>query len=219
MGLESLTSSFIESYNNLVSLFPEHLKIIPPLFFIAATIALYSLFIFFFYRFLAKRDVLKLHLSEYNIYKHSFLIKAFAVIFYIIEFIIITPIVIFFWFAILAIFLILLAKELEVGTIILVCAALISAIRITAYFKEDLSRDLAKMIPFTLLGVAVLTPGFLDLGTSIARMGDLPLFFNNAIYYLLFISGLEIVLRLFYLPFAIAGSKQEETTEEVKKKE
>jgi len=211
--IETLSSSFLEAYNSLIGSLPEQLKILPPLFFIAVTITFYSLFVWFFYRFLAKRDVIKLNLQEYNVYKKALLIKICAGLFYLIEFVVIAPIVIFFWFAILTIFLILLAKELEVGTIMLICAALISAIRITSYFNENLSKDLAKLVPFTLLGVAILTPGFLSMETSISRMADIPFFFINAIYYLLFIVGLELILRLLYLPFIVLNPEEEKAEE------
>lgn len=207
-------NTLIGSYNELVNVLPQNLKILPPLFFISITIALYSLFIWFFYRLLARKDVLKLNLAKYNRYKHSGLAKFLGIILYIIQFMIISPIAIFFWFAILSVFLIILAKEIEVGTVILICAGLISAIRITAYFHEDLSKDLAKMIPFTLLGVVILTPSFLEIGTSINRILEVPQFFNNALYYLLFIIALEIILRLLYLPFAVVSSKYETDIEE-----
>jgi hypothetical protein len=199
-----ITDSLFGTYESILHMLPENLRIIPPLFLVAIAIAIYSIFIWFFYRFLSRRDVLKLNLAKYNTYKHSGVIKFFRVLFYIIEFIIISPVAIFFWFAILSIFMIVLAKGIEVGTIILICAALISAIRITSYFNEDLSRDLSKMVPFTLLGVTLLTPNFLDIETSIARVAEISLFFNNAIYYLLFIIALETLLRLFYLPFNVA---------------
>ena len=210
MSFLSLTGNLVGSYNDLVGALPDNLKILPPLFFIAITIALYGLFVWFFYRFLSKRDVIKLKLKEYNDRKHPVLIKFFAVLFYIVRFMIVSPIAIFFWFTVLSVFLIILAKEIEVGTVILICASLISAIRITAYFNEDLSRDLAKLFPFTLLAVAVVTPNFINLDTSISRIAQVPLFLNNALYYFLFIVALETILRLAFLPFAVAHSKKGE---------
>lgn len=204
-------------YETILNDLPGNFKILPPLFILGIIIAVYSIFIWFFYRFLARKDVLQLNLAKYNVYKHSGVIKFFRVIFFIVEFIIITPIAIFFWFTILSVFLIVLAKELEVGVVILICASFISAIRITAYFNEDLSKDLAKLVPFTLLGVVILTPGFLELETTIQRITQIPLFMNTAFYYLLFIIGLEIILRLFYLPFQILGSIK--TPEEEMKQE
>jgi hypothetical protein len=208
MVIESLANSSAGLYNNLISILPEHLRIIPPLFLLTISIAIYGVFIWFFYRFLSKRDMLKLNLKKYNVYKHSGLVKIFAVLFYILEFMIIAPIVIFFWFAVLSIFLIILAKELEVETAILIVAAIISAVRITAYFNEDLSRELAKLFPLTLLAVVVLTPGLLDIGTNIDRFSQIILFFNNAIYYFLFIVALEVILRLIYLPSAVVHSEK-----------
>ena len=209
MSFLSITGNLISSYNSLVSALPENLRILPPLFFIAIIITLYGVFVWFFYRFLSKRDVIKLDLKEYNDREHPGLIKFFAVLFYIIRFMIVSPIAIFFWFTVLSVFLIILAKEIEVGTVILICASLISAIRVTAYFNEDLSRDLAKLFPFTLLAVAVVTPNFINLDTSIGRIAQVPLFLNTALYYFLFIVALETLLRLAFLPFEVARSKKE----------
>jgi hypothetical protein len=208
--IDTLVGDIGYAYSRFLDTLPGNFKLIPPLFFIAITIALYSIFIWFFYRFLAKRDVLKINLERYNQYQHAGVLKFFSILFYILKFMIIAPIVIFFWFAILTIFMIVLAKELEVGTVVMICAALISAIRITSYFRRDLSKDLAKMVPFTLLGVAILTPGFIDIGTSISRMSQIPSFFDNAIYYFLFIVALEVILRLFCLMGLLVDSTKSE---------
>jgi hypothetical protein len=204
-----IMEGIINFYDQLVNLMPKNFEFAPSLFLITIIIAGYGLFILFFYRFLSSRDVIKLKLSPYNTAKHAGLKKFIAIVFYLIEFIIITPIAIFFWFAIISIFLIVLTKEIEVGTVIFICAGLISAIRITAYFSEDLSKDLAKMIPFTLLGVVILNHNFIDIITIIERISKIPLFFNNIIYYLIFIVLLEVILRLFYL---ILGNKVEKNS-------
>jgi hypothetical protein len=197
-------------YNQLVAAMPESLKIIPPVFFIAITLTLYSIFIWFFYRFLARRDVLGLNLKKYNSYKHSFVIKGVAILLYIVEFLVLGPIMIFIWFAVLSCFFIVLAKDLDVGTVMLICAALISAIRITAHFNENLSKDLAKMVPFTMIAVILTSKDFWNISEIIGRISQIPQFFNNSLYYLLFIFGLELILRLFLLPVQIAGSVKEE---------
>ncbi|OGJ12676.1 hypothetical protein A3K82_02325 [Candidatus Pacearchaeota archaeon RBG_19FT_COMBO_34_9] len=205
----TLITSIKDSYNELISILPEGLKFAPPLFFISMGIALYGMFIWLFYRFLAEKDVLKLDLKKYNVYKHEGLVKFLRVTIYIFEFMIISPIVIFIWFSIFSIFIIILAKELEIVNVMLICAGMISAIRICAYFKEDLSRDLAKLIPLTLLGVAILTPGFINIGGNISRITQIPEFFNTAVYYLIFIVVLEVILRFLYIPVLWARSKEE----------
>lgn len=198
------------SYEEFVNLMPVELRIMPPLFLISMGIVFYSLFIWFFYRFLARRDLLKLNLSKYDKEEFANEKKFLAILLYILEFIIITPLVIFIWFGILSMFLIIFAKELDVGTIMLICTALISAVRITAYFKEELSKDLAKLIPLTLIAVIISTPNFFNFTTTIDRITQLPLFFNTAFYYLLFIFIWEILLRLLSLFFLAMGINPDE---------
>ncbi len=210
MAIESLTNRSVDFYNNIIQVLPENLRIIPPLLLITLTIAVYSVFVWFLYKTLSKRDMLKLNLAKYNVAKHPTLVKFWAVVLYAAEFMLIAPIAIFFWFAVFSFFIIILAKEVEVGTAILIAAATISVIRITAYINEELSRELAKLFPFTLIAVVVLTPDFLDIGTSISRFSQVVLFFNNAIYYLLFIVLMEIILRLIYLPLAVVDSEDDE---------
>ncbi len=206
MVIEKFAESFLNAYQSLVSIMPEHLRIIPPVFFIAITLTIYSLFVWFFYRLLARRDVIGLNLKKYNKDRDGAIKKFFAVLFYIVEFIFIGPVVIFFWFAVLSIFFIVLARELEVGTVMLICAALISAIRVTSYFNENLSKDLAKMVPFTMIAVVLTTPDFWNISEMISRITQIPSFFNEAIYYLFFILVLESFLRLIFLPLQIAAS-------------
>ncbi|MEM4271492.1 MAG: hypothetical protein QXD13_00130 [Candidatus Pacearchaeota archaeon] len=215
MVIEKLADTFLDIYRTLSDLLPGQLKVLPPLFLLAIVIAAYGIFIWFFYRFLARRDILKLNLAKYNKFKHSFLLKFFAVVFYTIEYLLVAPIAIFLWFSIFALFFVILAKELEVATAILICAALISAVRITAYFSEDLARDLAKMFPFTLLGVIILTPGFFNMETTVSRFSQIPAFFENIAYYLLFIIMLEILMRaIYFVVFILRGMKAKEDEED-----
>ena len=142
-------------------------------------------------------------------------VKAVAILFYTLEFIILIPFVIFFWFTIFSIFLIILVKAQTLGTILLISAAVIGAIRITSYFREDLSRDLAKMIPFTLLSIAIITPGFFDMSGTLSKFSEIPSLFNHIIYYAVFIFVIEIILRMFYLAYAtIKYSKSPEQNQE-----
>jgi len=203
MAIETnLTNTLLDSYNGIASFIPENYRILIPLALIAITITLYSIFIWFFYRFLAKRDIIKIDFRKYDEMKFAGLIKFVMFIFYMIRFVVTAPVIIFLWFSIFSLLFVILAKELTVPVGLVISAGLISAIRITAYISEDLSKDLAKMFPFTLLGIIILSPGFLNFETTLARVTEIPLLFSNLLYYLLFIIILESVLRLIYLPFA-----------------
>jgi len=197
---------FTDAYDAMVLSLPESLRVFPPLILFSILIALYGIFVWVFYRFLAKRDLIKLDLKKYNVFEHSAFIKIFATFFYILEFAIILPFVIVFWFTVLSILLLVLAKDQPTTTILLISAAIIGGVRITAYYKEDLSRDMAKMFPFTLLSVAILSPGFFEVSSTIAKLNALPSLFSEILSFAVFLIALEVVLRLFFLAFSLITS-------------
>jgi hypothetical protein len=102
----------------------------------------------------------------------------------------------FAWFVILTVLLVFLAKDQPIDRILLVSIAVLSAIRITSYYNEDLSRDLAKMLLFALLGVFVIDLSYFSLPGSIGALQQAMTQWESVAYYLIFIIGLEFVLRL-----------------------
>jgi hypothetical protein len=191
---------------------------------LTALIAVYAIFIFYFYRFLAKKNLIELNLNKYNTYQAGAIFKIIAVIFYIIEYIIILPIITFFWFTVLTILIFLLAEGLELQTVILISAALIASVRVTSYISENLSQDLAKMLPFTLLGVALTRPTFFDFSTHLARIQEIPNLFTSIITYLGFIIIIELIMRFYDLIKAATNESKalknsEEENEEQKAEE
>lgn len=186
-----------EVFEKLASLsFKEALVFSRPLLLFIIGIVIYTFFIYKFYRFVASRDIFELNLSQYNKTKNAGLKKTFSVLLYITEYIIIFPLFVFFWFAIFAAILIFLSKNADVENILLISIALVGAIRIASYYSEDLSRDLAKMMPFALLGVFLVDISYFSFDASLAALMQLPLHINIAAYYLLFIVVLEILLRI-----------------------
>ena len=75
----------------------------------------------------------------------------------------------------------------------------------TSYYKGDLSKDLAKLLPFTLLAISITKPNFFNIGRIISQISEIPAFFNQIIIYLAFIIVLEIVLRVFEFAFSVFG--------------
>ena len=125
------------------------------------------------------------------------------------EYIIIVPLIVFFWFFILAIFLILLSKNTSVEQILLISAAIIAAARITSYFEEDLSKDLAKLFPFTVLVIFLLEPNFFKLGILLERAMEIPSLLNHILIFLIFIVVLEVIMRLIFLVVDFWTSEEE----------
>jgi len=178
-------------YNSFIVTLPGWAQNFLSFFLFALLIVIYSLFIWKFYRWIAKKDILELNLNKYNKFGHPFFAKMLAGIFYFIEYIIILPFVIFIWFGIFSIFLILLTENLEVHSILLISAVIIAAIRMTAYYSKDLSKDVAKLLPFTLLAVSLINPDFFDVGRVLSQFNQIPSLLNQIIYYLLFLIALE----------------------------
>jgi hypothetical protein len=187
---------------------PENLRFLPTTLLFTLGIAFYGILVYVFYRFLAKRDILSLNLKKYNLFEHAVAIKFFAIIGYLIQFIILIPVVITIWFGILSLLLIILLKGTELATILLISAVVIGAVRITSYYKEDLARDLAKMFPFTLLSVALVSTEFLEgIVIPVASISGL---LQTIIYYGIFIAIIEIVLRLFFVAYKAITSGGED---------
>jgi hypothetical protein len=180
----------------IYSFIPAQYQFLVPLFLFTLLIVAYSVFIYYFYIFQSKRDIIKLNLSKYNTAKHPFLDKLFASMLYILEFIVIMPVLSGAWFVFLSIFLVILSKNQSLPEILMVSAALVASIRITAYFTEDLSKDLAKMLPIILLGLFILGENFFELDLFMQRIAEVPSLFYSIPLYLIFIFGIELLMRI-----------------------
>ncbi len=196
-------AGFLEAYNSFLSLLPLWTQSFINLFLLVLLVVIYAVFIWKFYRFIAKKNIIELNLAKYSRAEHPVLAKFVASILYFIEYIIILPFLIFFWFAVFTLFLIFLTDNLEIDALLIISAAIISAIRMTSYYSEDLSKDVAKLLPFTLLAISLLSPNFFNFERIFAHFSELPNFFGNIVYYLLFIVALEIILRSFDFIFSI----------------
>lgn len=187
--------------------------VLKPLIVFILGMSVYSFFIFKFYRFLASRDVINLNLFKFNNSNHWMIGSFLAIMFYTLEYLIVLPLIIFFWFAVLAFLLAFLSKNQSLETVLLVAIAVVGTVRIAAFYKEDLARDLAKMLPFALLGVFLIDISFFNVSETFSMLTNISTMIETLIYYLGFIILLEFILRIFHLIF---GKPDEITTKEEK---
>ncbi len=206
----ALETGITEAYNLFVASLPQWAQHFISFFLLALLILIYAVFIWKFYRWIATKNLLELNLNKYNKSQNPALAKMFAGLFYLLEYIIILPFLIFFWFLIFTLFLLVLTENLPVNSLLIISATIIAAIRMTAYYNEDLSKDLAKLVPFTLLGVSIINPNFFDMGRIISQISELPQFITHIVFYLIFIVALEIILRIFEFIFSIFNLNDEE---------
>ena len=182
MGVENLSEwSTHFSWNEIMN---GNFEFIIPLFYLVITIAIYSVIIYHFYRYIARRDCFKpserKHSKTIGFCKYAFLFPFVAILF-------------FMGFSLMLIFL---TKNYEINALLSTSFAIILAIRITAYYTEDLSKDVAKMLPFALLGIFLVDPTYFTPEIVNERINSLPEHVNLIFQFLLLIIIVEWILRI-----------------------
>jgi hypothetical protein len=204
---EGLNADITAFYKGLLENFPSWLQNFINLFLLVILLVGICILIWKFYTILSRKNMFKLNLNKFDKSTNSNFEKIFGWLLYFLEYIIIIPFFIFFWFALLTFFLLILT-EIEVGTILIIAAIFISAIRMTAYYREDLSKELAIMLTLDLLVFAILTQGVFSFERIINNFSQLPIFAGETIIYFLFIVCLEIILRILDFVFSFSGLKE-----------
>ncbi|MCE9652860.1 MAG: hypothetical protein K8Q89_07395 [Nitrosarchaeum sp.] len=164
----------------------------------------YGIFVYHFYRFLSKRDMFSINLDQRLSYKKfrssgEAVSAAPRVAAFIAMNFFIFPFVAFLWFLGYSSIMFLLVHQLPTATIFLVSSALIVAVRISAYYSEDLSRDLAKLLPFALLGIFLYNPQFFSFEDIANRLKEIPSFIVQIASFIVVAMLVEIVLSVLYL--------------------
>ncbi|PNX49357.1 MAG: hypothetical protein BV457_02005 [Thermoplasmata archaeon M9B1D] len=152
--------------------------------YLAISIAVYSIVIYHFYRYVARRDCFKPSMREHT--------KTIGFLKYFFLF----PFVVIVFFLGFSIMLLFLAGGLGPEIVLSTSFAIILAIRICSYYTEDLSKDVAKMLPFALLGVFLVNPSYFELADIQNKINQLPELINVAVVYLIFLIIVEWILRI-----------------------
>lgn len=173
-------------------------------------ICLYGIFIFHFYRFLAARDMFAFNLSRNEESRFRAVRVLFHVVSYVLKYIVIFPFFAFFWLAVLTLILALLSTDRSFADVLLIALATVCAIRVTAYYHEDLSRDLSKILPFAVLGIFIIDASFFNSLDSLAVIRDANSQRETIFYAFAFLVVLEFVLRIVmgYLMLLITGRRR-----------
>jgi hypothetical protein len=167
------------------------------------SIAIYSILIWHFYRYIARRDCFKISPRRHK--------KVIGFLKYFLFF----PAVAFLFFAGFSLMMLFLTKSYEIPDVLSTSFAIIAAIRICSYYSEDLSKDIAKMLPFALLAIFLVDASYFRFSDITAKIGSLPEFFTVCIQFIVFIILMEWILRiLLTIRYAIFPKKQQMITEE-----
>jgi hypothetical protein len=169
------------SFENILS---GDIDFLLPLFYLIISIAIYSILIYHFYRYIARRDCFKESKC-----KHS---KAVGFVKYFLVF----PFIAVIFYTGFSFMLIFLTKNYPIDQLLATSFAIIVAIRITSYYTEDLSKDVAKMLPFALLGVFLVDPTYFTIDIVWNRINSLPANVNYIIQFIFLIILVEWILRI-----------------------
>lgn len=157
---------------------------------------IYVWLIWHFYRFVARRDIFGKHLSIHHPGITGFLEDFLLGMFRVGKYGILFPIVSFLWFGGFVALLFVVAQNQTIEQIALIAIGLVGAARMLAYYKEDMSQELAKTIPIVILGVALTEPDFFQLSAIVSRVELLPALGATLFPFILYLSGLELFLRV-----------------------
>jgi len=172
-------------------------SVLRPLVYLVMTMLIYSAFVFKFYKFISKRDIFELNLSQYSKSKHKGIKKSLGVVFFILEYLVVFPVISLVWVSIISALLFFISKD-PFPLITLAAVGVVVTIRATSYFSEELSKELAKLLPLALLVISLMKISNFAFSNYSEFIRQFPILWENVIYYMLFILAFEVVLRIFY---------------------
>jgi len=168
-----------------------------------AGMVLYSFFVWKFYRFVARREIIPINLEKYSARGKKSPLKVGA---YIVSYMFLFPFFLFLWFFVYSFFIYFLARDIPTETVLLISITVIVATRVAAYYKEDLAKDLGKLLPFSLLAIFLTSPAFFsDTGNffSLSDLGErfqeIPLLSIEIVQFIIYAIFVEAFLRIAFL--------------------
>ncbi len=156
-------------------------------------ITIYAVLIWHFHRFVATRDFFRFNSERFRF--EGFIGKVRDVVVYLLEYAVIYPIFVFVFFIVFAFLLLVLSSSLSVDSVLVTSIALVSAIRISSYYNEDLAKEVAKLFPLVVLSVFLVNPSFVSWPDLVGKVALLPSFVRLALQFVLFVVLLEWSLR------------------------
>ena len=180
-----------------IYLYPwEAYEALRPMALFVVSVALYGVFVFHFYRFLARKDIFQLNLGKHSESSHPFLRKTVALLFYLFKSMFLFPLFVAFWFLVLAGLLLLMGKNHAIDSVMLSAIGVVAAIRVCAYYNGALATDIAKILPFALLGIMLIDSTLVRIPQSTDTIQLAAMHLETMIYYLSGVVALEFVLRI-----------------------
>lgn len=191
---ENFSIDKLIDFENIASHFGEQISF-TDLIIYSIGMVIYGIFIWHFYRYIATREMIPLGLKKYQTDGK----KATSIAVYIIKYIIVFPLVVLVWFLVYSSFLFFMAPTLSIDLVFLIVISLVVAVRISAYYKEDLAKDFAKLVPFALLGIFLTNTTVFTLEQVEDKLVTFIPFLGKIIGFIVYAIIIEGILRILFL--------------------
>lgn len=171
-------------------------------------ITVYMVLVWHYFHLVAKRDLLKFNKIKGDGFWVTIgnLMGEFV---FLLEYLIVFPIITFIFFGAFALAMLFLAKEQPLESVLLISITVIAATRVMAYYNEEASQELAKLIPIVLLGAYLTTPNFFSVELVMERIAQMPAFLNRIGGFIIYTLVLEISLKIMLnIKVGLAGESQ-----------
>lgn len=159
-------------------------------------ITLYAIFAGSFYETLSKKTIFKLNLPKPLLFseeEHHVRMWDILVLFF--QYTIFFPIITLIWTMALTLFLLALSSSSPAEVAVL-SLSIVASTRIVAYYDEQISVDVAKLLPIALLAIIVADPGSLSAQVILSRGSELMAVVHQFVPLFLFLMSVEWALRL-----------------------
>lgn len=196
---------FVEAYNQLISSLPPVAGNFLNLFLAVLLVVVSVMFIWKLDSIISRKNVFDLNLNKYKNGEYTTYAKFYASLLYLLEYLVIIPFFIFFWFSAFALFIIIFTDNLSIDFILFASAAIVASVRMMAYYNEKISDELAKLLPLNLLAYSIITSNVIGVQKIASKISELPGVAENAFIYLGFIIVIEGILRFFEFVFSLFG--------------
>jgi len=205
MGKDLLKEA-LENHSSFFEILSEY-QLIIKLISLILVLIIASFFIYLFYTSLSRRDLIKLNLGGYQYERRPVLKEVGAVLFYLLEYVVIAPLLIVFWFFGLSIFFVFIAEGASTYYILFICAGIVGATRVFSYFNEDIARDLAQLFPYFTLSIFLISPFNLNFDVILEKAIQIPSLLEEISYFLVVLFGIEFIFRLFHIFFVLKNGE------------
>jgi len=161
----------------------------------AVTVSFFAFIIFNLYRSMSVQNALGIDLS--GLRKSG---RPLHLFFYGLSYLtlygVVFPMLAYVWFWVLVVLLAFLYNTMQPNELLLISMAVLTAVRVTAYYNADLSKYIAKILPYGLLGIFLVNLGDFDYQNSISLLQRAATEEQTAFYYWVYVSCQELVLRV-----------------------